>query len=134
MTQCINNDAALKEAVTAANKNGDYLKRYMTGFEYSKSKIYGASSNCLNVDNFTQSNLTKSIISSASNSVLVNEFYNEITGEYGYYIVNITIPDNNTSVTVNLTGAATVYQNGENSSVSNVTLTAGEGVFIVVSQ
>ena len=134
MTQYINNDATLKAAVTAANKNGDYLKRYMTGFEYSKSKIFGASSNCLNVDNFTQSDLTKSIIASASNSVLVNEFYNEITGEYGYYIVNITIPDNNNSVTVNLAGAATVYQNGESSSASNVTLAAGEGVFIVVSQ
>jgi hypothetical protein len=133
MTQYINNDATLKAAVTAANKNGDYLKRYMTGFEYSKSKVYGASSNCLNTDNFTQSDLTKSIISSASNSVLVNEFYNEITGEYGYYIVNITIPDNNTSVTVNLSGAATVYKNGASSSAANVTLAAGEGVFVVVS-
>ena len=134
MTQCINNDATLKAAVTAANKNSAYVKRNMTGFEYSKSKIYGASSNCLNADNFTQSDLTKSIISSASNSVLVNEFYNELTGEYGYYIVNITIPDNNTSVTVNLAGAATIYQNGEKRSASNVALTAGEGVFIVVSQ
>ena len=134
MTQYINNDATLKAAVTAANSNSDYIKRYMTGFEYSKSKVYGASSNCLNADNFTQSDLTKNIISSASNSVLVNEFYNEITGEYGYYIVNITIPDNNTSITVNLTGAATVYQNGANRSASSVTLAAGEGVFIVVSQ
>ena len=134
MTQYINNDATLKAAVTAANKNGDYLKRYMTGFEYSKSKIFGATSSCLNTDHFAQSELTKSIISSTNNSVLVNEFYNEVTGKYGYYIVNITIPDNNNSVTVNLAGAATVYQNGESSSASNVTLAAGEGVFIVVSQ
>ena len=134
MTQYINNDATLSAAVKAANKNGDYMKRVMTGFAYSKSKIVGASSNCLNTDNFTQSDLTTSIISSATNSVLVNEFYNEITGEYGYYIVNITIPDRNTSVTVNLTSTANVYQNSRIANLSSsITLGAGEGVFIVVA-
>ncbi len=134
MTQYINNDATLSAAVKAANKNGDYMKRVMTGFAYSKSKIFGASSNCLNTDNFTQSDLTTSIISSATNSVLVNEFYNEITGEYGYYIVNITIPDKNTSVTVNLTSTANVYQNSRIANLSSsITLGAGEGVFIVVA-
>jgi uncharacterized protein (TIGR03437 family) len=133
MTQYINNDATLKAAVTAANKNGDYLKRYMTGFEYSKSKIFAATSSCLNTDNFAQSELTKSIISSASNSVLVNEFYNEFTGEYGYYIVNITIPDNAKTVTVSLTESATVYQNRSNASANSITLGAGEGAFIVLN-
>ena len=132
MTQCINSDATLAAAVTEANTYSDYLKKNMTAFEYSKSKLYGTSSNCLNTDNFTQSDLTKSIISSASNSVLVNEFYNEITGEYGYYIVNITIPDNNTSVTVSLADSATVYQNNASKTASSITLGAGEGVFVVV--
>jgi hypothetical protein len=105
----------------------------MTWFQYSKSKVYGSSTKRLNLDNLTQSDLTKNIISSASGSVLVNEFYNEFTGEYGYYIINITIPDNNTSVTVDLTSAATVYQGTSNKKASSVTLAAGEGVFVVVS-
>ena len=65
--------------------------------------------------------------------MLVNEFYNEYTGEYGYYLVNVTVPDNATSVTVSLSGAATVYQNGASASTSSITLAAGEGVFIIVS-
>ena len=134
LSQYISDDTTLAAAVTSANTWGDYLKKNMTFFEYSQTKIYGKTSDCLDTSNLTvASSLTNEIISSASASLLVNEFYNAMTGEYGYYLVNITDPTNSTSVTVSLTGSYTVYQNTASASLSSVTLAAGEGVFIALN-
>ena len=91
--------------------------------------------------------LQKSIITVPSGAtVLVNEFYNQYTGQYGYYIVNLAtlhntstgVDINNGDITINLSTDCLVYkdyqryQSEEKNKVNSVTLSDGQGAFIVV--
>ena len=144
--QSINSDADLKNAVFNANKNGNYLKAHMTFFEYQASKVFGDGS-YVSTDELQQSSALVNEIFAVSDgaTVLVNEFYNEYTGQYGYYVVNLAQLNDkngnetsNADITITLSEACFVYQNYKNytsekaNKVSSVTLSDGQGAFIVV--
>ena len=146
ITQTINTDDTLKSATLYQNKNGNYLKAHMTFFEYQASKVFGTGT-YMSTDGLEQAtSLKKNIITVPSGAtVLVNEFYNEHTDQYGYYVVNLAqLNDedgNNTSnaaVTITLSTECQVYQDytkyasEKGSKVSTVTLADGQGAFIVV--
>ena len=146
ITQTINTDDTLKSATLYQNKNGNYLKAHMTFFEYQASKVFGTGT-YMSTDGLEQATtLKKNIITVPSGAtVLVNEFYNEHTDQYGYYVVNLAqLNDedgNNTSnaaVTITLSTECQVYQDytkyasEKDSKVSTVTLADGQGAFIVV--
>ena len=146
ITQTINTDDTLKSATLYQNKNGNYLKAHMTFFEYQASKVFGTGT-YMSTDGLEQATtLKKNIITVPSGAtVLVNEFYNEHTDQYGYYVVNLAALNdnngNNTSnadVTITLSTGCQVYQDytkyasEKDSKVSTVTLADGQGAFIVV--
>ena len=150
INQDIVSDTNLQNAILYANKNGNYLKAHMTFFEYEGSKVYGTSS-YVTTDSLSQlSTLNKNIFNVSGAPVLVNEFYNEYTNQYGYYVVNLaqlnnentngTDIENPASATITLSQACLVYKdytdygNEEKNKVTTVTLSGGQGAFIVVEE
>ena len=150
ITQVINGDESLSNAILYANKNGNYLKAHMTFFEYRGTKVSGDST-YVTTDNLSQlSALQKNIFTISGAPVLVNEFYNQYTGQYGYYVVNLAQLNNKdeggtditspASATISLSQDCMVYQDYANykkeaaSKVNTVTLSGGQGAFIVVEE
>lgn len=146
ITQTIDADSTLQNAVLYANKNGNYLKAHMTFFDYTKSKVFGSGS-YVSTSGLIQEELTKNIITVPNEAtVLVNEFYNEHTSQYGYYVVNLArlhytslgYDVTNSDITITLSKDCLVYKDynsyktEETSRVKSVTLSDGQGAFIVV--
>lgn len=131
VTQCIDEDSDLYANIQTAIKEARAVSDYLTFYAFNgKSSLLGGSANRLNIDNFETSSLAKNVVSSASASILVNEFYNEARGAYGYYIINITDPAKGTSAAITLAGDYKIFKDGAEYGGSSVTLAAGEGAFV----
>ena len=159
INQTIESDTDLAAAVLSANRNGNYLKSHMTFFEYQGSMVFNSNYNeYVTTDNY-ESGSFDHVIKEVSNSapILINQFKNEHTGQYGYYVVNLAKLHNtdmgfagggnlipNAPITITLKQDCVVYQDytqyaydaDKNEEVTNkvnsVTLSDGQGAFIVV--
>lgn len=120
----------------------------MTFFEYQGTKVYGTSS-YVTTDSLEQlGTLQKDIFTVSGAPVLVNEFYNEYTGQYGYYVVNLAELNNEegedvqnpTSVTITLAQECIAYRDYKkytdeaSKKETTITLSGGQGAFIVVEE
>jgi len=159
INQTIESDTDLAAAVLSANRNGNYLKSHMTFFEYQDSMVFNSNYNeYVTTDNY-ESGSFDHVIKKVSNNapILINQFKNEHTGQYGYYVVNLAKLHKtdvgfagggnliqNDPITITLKQDCVVYQDykeykydaDKNEEVTNkvdsITLSDGQGAFIVV--